>query len=103
MLLKGKNALYNNHKEQRRHRERKILKKYAMEMAGALGRYPLSRVMAEVLENSYYYDEGGEKYEYLAQLIKEENDLAETIWSVKSDDIILSEAFFRRKTRIIYV
>lgn len=63
-------------------------KKYAMEMAGALGRYHV-RVMAEVLENSYYYDEGGEKYEYLAQLIKEENDLAETIWSVKSDDIIL--------------
>lgn len=63
-------------------------KSYADELAQAVGKYHLE-VMVEILENSYYYDENGENYKYTAEKIAESNDLAEFVWSVKSDDIIL--------------
>lgn len=63
-------------------------KKYADTMAEAIGHYQVE-VMVEILENSYYYDESGEKYNYLAEKIYEANNSAKMIWSVKSDDLIL--------------
>ena len=63
-------------------------KKYAGEFAEAVGKYDIE-VMIEILENSYYYDENGEKYKYAAKLIKKSNEQAKTVWSVKRDDIIL--------------
>lgn len=68
------------------------LKTYAQEFAEALGKYHIE-VIVEILENSYYYDENGEIYKTMASLIKEKNDLAETVWSVKWDDIILVGAY----------
>ena len=63
-------------------------KKYADAISEAIGVYQIE-VMVEVLENSYYYDESGEKYIYLAEKICDANNYAKTVWSVKSDDIIV--------------
>ena len=58
-----------------------IRDRYAGEFAEAVGKYDIE-VMIEILENSYYYDENGEKYKYAAKLIKKSNGQAKTVWSV---------------------
>lgn len=67
-------------------------KLYAKEFAEAVGKYQI-QVMIEILENSYYYDENGERFKYVAELIKENNEKAKTVWSVKRDDIILVNSY----------
>lgn len=73
MLFKGKNTLYNF--ENREGISDEDFKKYAGEFAEAVGKYDIE-VMIEILENSYYYDENGEKYKYAAELIKKSNEQA---------------------------
>ncbi len=67
-------------------------KEYADLMAEAVGKYNIE-VMVEILENSYYYDENGDRYNYLYDALKESNELVKSVWSVKSDDIILAEKY----------
>ncbi len=64
-------------------------KEYSDSMAEAVGKYNIE-VMVEILENSYYYDENGDRYNYLSETLSQRNKLVKKVWSVKSDDIILA-------------
>lgn len=77
-------------------------KKYADKMAEAIGRYDVALIV-EVLENSYYYDDSGECYNYLSDKIKEENQKAKTVWSVKFDDLIFAKDYMPQNADYICI
>lgn len=66
-----------------------MFSRYAEEMSEAIGRYNVE-VMVEILENSYYYDEDGERYACLSELLSEGDGLVKKVWSVKRDDVIMA-------------
>ena len=67
-----------------------------------MGRYGV-KVMVEILENSYYYDENGEMFEYLSEKITEAAPQAEKLWSVRYDDVVLADKYMPEDTELVCI
>lgn len=77
-------------------------REYADSFAEAMGRYGV-KVMVEILENSYYYDENGEMFEYLSEKITEAAPQAEKLWSVRYDDVVLADKYMPEDTELVCI